>query len=310
MADCRKFDARGFMHEVQILKVVTDVALVFSLIYLALRWNRPQSRSAIPGRMPELEASLRALIQEADESSRALHEKLIKRQSALEKLTFDLETMEHRLNRTITTAEEAKGLLELERSRIQGVIQEVAMIHGTGRAPEIAEPLRQSSLNQSVEKTVISRQTRPVEDKQVEDQVSAAQIEDDTPKWSNVNIYGEPIAAPAATEALSEPKPVPPPSMAAKAYQPLKPEVQIQKRPMVDETRHPLTEVYDAAEELLKAGRDLKSVAAATNLPIDEVRLLSQMVAQEAGTRDMSRVEIPDDRLGVLASMRRQTRTL
>jgi hypothetical protein len=74
-----------------------------------------------------------------------------------------------------------------------------------------------------------------------------------------------------------------------------------------------LSRIYMAAEEMLKAGRDLEAVSRSTKLPIEQVRLLSQIVIKER-LADPTQVSVPvrpaDPRLGVLGGMKRQIQRL
>ena len=111
------------------------------------------------------------------------------------------------------------------------------------------------------------------------------------------NIYGEPIrrsasAARPAKKSLAE----------SVEREPVSPNAG-----SGSEVQDELQRIYDAAESMLRNGRSLDSVAQATALPIDEVRMLSQMVAQE---RRLDEAPRPDPRLGALGPVRRQVQTL
>ena len=74
--------------------------------------------------------------------------------------------------------------------------------------------------------------------------------------------------------------------------------------------------VYDKAEELLSAGQELESVARLTSLPVEEVKMLAQMldrVPQTTRNDDVDLTEnalISDQRLGALSPIRRQIQTV
>lgn len=94
----------------------------------------------------------------------------------------------------------------------------------------------------------------------------------------------------------------------------------------VPETRTIVDDLYQAAEQMLRAGKDLQSVATQTKLPVDELRMLNQMIIREqvatasrlasqsraaqgierTKERDESKpvVTIDDPRLGALAATR------
>jgi hypothetical protein len=122
--------------------------------------------------------------------------------------------------------------------------------------------------------------------------------------------------------------------------QPLADEVEVERlappraanptpRPNRQRERADIQDIYESAERLLIAGEDIETVAAATRLPLDEVRRLSQIVvglenvqslsheksaetmsAAPAGTSSAPVDPTTDPRLGVFASMRRQTQVL
>jgi hypothetical protein len=84
-----------------------------------------------------------------------------------------------------------------------------------------------------------------------------------------------------------------------------------------------MQDIYEAAERLLRAGEDVETVAAATRLPLDEVRKVSQiMISSDKASRSDEGIEsaqinsavvkdpAADPRLGVFASIRRQTQVL
>lgn len=84
-----------------------------------------------------------------------------------------------------------------------------------------------------------------------------------------------------------------------------------------------IQDIYEAAERLLRAGEDVETVAAATRLPLDEIRKVSQiMVGADKASRSEQLPEsaptssnlvtdpAADPRLGVFASIRRQTQVL
>lgn len=91
------------------------------------------------------------------------------------------------------------------------------------------------------------------------------------------------------------------------------------QKPIADSSIKRLEKIYESAEEMLKAGKNLETVAAQTSLPIDDVRRLSQMIIQEQFAQEARRAsESPeatptagsDSRLGVLGGMKRQVQTV
>ncbi|NLF24641.1 MAG: hypothetical protein GX589_03170 [Deltaproteobacteria bacterium] len=341
------------MGDIQVWKVVCDGLLVASLVYLCYRFARSSASSLSPN-AALMEARLRALLKEADQTAYLLNDKLLKRQGKIEELLFELETVENRINRSVGGFDEAKADLDVRIQKAQRTLQGLA--DGVTRSlkerpaqpkfvaaesePKPSEaaldsraeaPSAEQSFANLMENTPVAPKEKPLP---LVAQLEVEHIDPifeppsfDTPKtakaasepsegraearWSNVNIYGEPIvdAAVAAGRARrrSQAETPAPKGLAAK----------IEK-----EGSHPyaaaaqredgdtLQQVYDAAEKLLKSGKDLATVASMTRLPIEEVRMLSQMVAQEARIGGEAAVRGVDDRLGVLGTMRREIQTL
>lgn len=75
-----------------------------------------------------------------------------------------------------------------------------------------------------------------------------------------------------------------------------------------------LQRIYATAEDMIKQGQELEQVCAQTKLPVEEVRLLSQMVEVERDEEErQKRNRVPagtDPRLGALGAIRRQTTTV
>ncbi|NDC38384.1 MAG: hypothetical protein EBZ48_10075, partial [Proteobacteria bacterium] len=145
------------------------------------------------------------------------------------------------------------------------------------------------------------------------------------------NVFGDQVE-----DAASQRMPVRP-DRSRFPRQPLADEIELERmappKRSVPPPRPPeqrgIQDIYDAAEKLIKAGEDLETVAAATRLPLDEVRKLSQIVmrANEGLAEEQIPMSAPqqsaespkaaapmdpaaDPRLGVFASIRRQTQVL
>jgi|GEM_PF-6395913 len=113
------------MNHIELWKLGTDLLLLMSLIYFCLRFTRRDAVDTSSERLVELEATLRGLIKEADASSQTLTTQLTKRQEALEKLLYEIETAEHRINKSVTLAEECKASLSTDVRRAQDVISHI-----------------------------------------------------------------------------------------------------------------------------------------------------------------------------------------
>jgi hypothetical protein len=302
-----------------IWKLAVDVLLVLALVHLCYRFARSGSSAGVNTRFAGLETSLRMLVQDADNAGQVLNEKWLKRKSSLEKLLFDLETVEQRLNRAITIAEGSKGEIESEAGRLQNLIHQAGGItsgaeHSAAAARPIIEPERVEA------KTNVQRAVPPSGGEVPE----PASFQHEGPStgsdgagrraskadWENLNIYGEPITpartalAPEAVERRPEGKRT---SALARA-------IEKEALPRGYDAAGVSKEVqgiYDAAENLLRSGASLETVSAETELPPEEVRLLSQMIRQEKAMSQSREGDREDTRLGVLGSgITRRVQTL
>ena len=117
--------------------------------------------------------------------------------------------------------------------------------------------------------------------------------------YASTNIYGEPVVAEASQQAGLG-------SQMEKSREPS------QRDRGFSES---MQDIYEVAENLLNAGIDIRSVAARTKLPADEVQMLARMVKQEHASRATEPLTTEDTvtedpRLGVLGGMRRTRQTL
>ena len=311
------------MEHFETIKIGVDVLLVLSVIGLALGFGRKSSGGLglQAGRITELATMLKALVKQADSSGRSLNDQLMKRRAEMEKLLYEIETVEHRINKSITTAEESRSLLEIDTEKFKSR----APARYEEPAPRPAYTEERESMNYSVSHdspaslnpqdsysaSYSSGQYAPVEQAPKSSFTEPASFGENTytyapatrAKSSGTNIYGEPVGAEAAPQAaygLSN---------------------QMEKSREVSQRDKGFSEsmqdIYEVAENLLSAGIDIRSVAARTKLPADEIQMLARMVKQEHVSRA---AETPatedttstanDPRLGVLGGMRRTRQTL
>jgi len=277
------------MAHLELWRLATDVLLLGGLVWLA--WQIGQSRSssaAAESHGLELERTLRALIKEADLSSSSLTDQLIRRQQSLERLLRDIEAVEVRLERT----------------------RSGDAMTGPARAAEstLRPAPRAATMPQPPSFSAVATPT-PVKSRKVE-----------------TNIYGEPIGEVATAPAAPN---IPAPRVRSPLAESIEKEI-IPTPPVTPpiESAEAIAEVRRAAEELLRAGRDLEFVAQRTRLPLDEVRLLSQLIVgeiEQRSARSSVRTAPPpveeaptkpptatsdDPRLGVLSPIRRSIETV
>lgn len=268
------------MSDIALWKMALDLLLLCSLAYLGYRIAKSEGPGAKLPKLIELQASLKEIIREAQAAGSDLNRDLQSRQRDLEKVLFDLETVESRVNRAVTMAEDRKGALELT----------------IGKANEAA-----SASERAIKLERLVEEPEPV----VEPPsfVSGHQRVAAAAKSVKTNIYGEPIAAAAENEA----------SRKSSTRRPLAKRIEVTEqnpysRQEVLKAR--LEDLYYAAEAMLRAGRDAQSVANRTKLPLEEVRMLEQMVGREKVLEQaVDQAPVVDPRLGVLAQAGRSSAT-
>lgn len=272
------------MNHIELWKLGTDILLMLSLAYLSIRVVRASGSSVHNGRMIELEATLRALIKEADASGRGLSDTLNKRQQGLERLLVDLEGAEHRVSRIVSSTEDLKSSLEQQASRLQlvqaGVERVVgdaertrsALVATTAGRTEFAQPAAAAPKVEAAPR-IQPRIQQQIEIETVEDEVAAVEVIE-SPGAPRVHTAE---TRPAATQSLSRqieveaerPAPEPPSfvssvqngvpktTRARERYarmvgSPLQSQVERQVAPKQEP-------VFNAAEEILRSGETHES---------------------------------------------------
>lgn len=297
------------MSDIALWKMLLDFCLLLSLAYLGYRISKSEGPGAKLPKLLELERSLKSIISEAQQAGSLLNRELQGRQRDLEKVLFDLETVESRMNRAVTSAEDRKGALELEIGKAKEMIREVAntvssSVSGgiSNRTPQVVG--EQQSLN-SVRDGIVELRTKvDLFDLAPEPPSFVAKVASEGEKpvaiaakgVAKTNIYGEPIVEPERVKRSGT---------VQNGKKALSKRIEVTEqnpysRQEVLKSR--LEDIYYAAETMLRAGGDIDSVASRTKLPLDEVRMLEQMVSREKVLQQT--VEAPpavDPRLGVLA---------
>ncbi len=284
------------MTQFETWKLLTDCGLLGSLIYFALRYLRNQS-AANPHQLQELHNGLRNAIREADQAGKSLNQQLITRKQSLEKLIFDVQSAESRLNRSIDSAEERKAELDF---RLNNPSYNQTATTGISAQPETAayQPPKRDLLKVEIEL-----------DKAVAGDDEFVQAVTAAPK---TNIFGETISGSSVVKDSS--------SIAsdeniehAFGQSPLTTKIEKEINVAAGSYKKKETspeEVYSMAEELLRAGKAIDEVSRQTNLTADEVRILSQMLESETEQESSQEIRTEDNRLGVLSGFKRQVQVL
>lgn len=248
------------MTDMTLWQVGIDGALVASLLYMCFRFSRSNAGSSVDlGQLRTLETSLRRLVQEGERASGTLGSELSKRQHELEQLLFDLETVEGRVNKAMDEATEVRKQLRQSLSRVSTEdrpLEPAPQQHYT--APE---PVTPSDQYNSIPEPPSFENLSATDSYQTEQVQQVSQPQ----QHHAVNIYGEPIESPEDTGERT-------------LIQSIEREVIHEER---DEMKQSLEDLYGAADDLLRAGQSLENVSRATSLPLDEVKMLSQIIARE-----------------------------
>lgn len=310
-------------NQIIIWRLAVDLSLVTAILVMAFRWMKASRAHAMLPQTLELEASLRSLISDADAAGRHLNEQLLRREQNLQKLLADIAEAEGRLNRSINGGEERSKEIQI----------------ALENARELIAELRESFKE---EQDALRRQQHELRTHQRLREDSGAKAE--PPKQTSRMRLEEP--EPPSFEDLGYQRVRSRPSSGSDYDRGVSPqpetvfEEQRRGRPAVssqenirqpeprESARKPgmyqadaateqrnMQKVYAAAEVLLKQGRKLEQVSAQTRLPVEEVRMLSQMIEIERDEEQRKSTTaasppVADSRLGVLGNIRRQTTTI
>lgn len=339
------------MAEFELVKLTVDALLCVSLVYLGVRLLKASPSGVVDRKMVELEESLRGIVRQADGASRELSEELVRRQRAIERLLADAQSTERRIQEQVERVS-ASASSTVGRSENPPL----------GRPPAIARQPLAEEIERSVEPTVRRHTPPPAQPylertrhldrrNQLTVPAQAATPRPDSysyPRSAAVNIYGEPIGRHSTMHSTPEQLPHAYPVVDQKREEPA-----LAQHPgeieSVDARPSPFSAIDRAASELLRAGHDVGAVAAATRLPLDQVRTLAAKVqgaaprhpafaaaprvaqadvradgesgrrgaisqretpADQAHFQQVSQEGATDPRLGVLGAIRRQVHTV
>lgn len=293
----------GLPIEIGSAKLIIDCVLMTTLLLLSMKIVRSPVSGRAMRKLEGLEQTLRSLVKDADASSRGLTEELRGHQADLRKLLVEIETAEIRLNRSLSAVENT--VREAERVRVEPT----ASILPNQSAPPIKH----------YQSTTPSSGTRLEPERITE--FAASPQRSHTP----LEFLLDPIEAPQPPRFETAVKTKAPPVLRAPPQRASATSAQVpasnnsaprnssslsrQLEKTIDKPSSSqssleasLVDVYDAAERLLKAGGDLRSVATETNLPIEQVRVISQLI--KSSRPEDTFPDEPDPRLGALTGRR------
>jgi chemotaxis protein histidine kinase CheA len=332
------------MNQIHMWQMGVDVCLVLAILVMTFRWMKGSQAQALLPRTMELESSLRSLIHEADAAGRHLNEQLLRREQNLQKFIGDIDEAEQRLSRAIASSEERSNDLASGSEKAQSILKEITTVLADLRR-ELKEPApRKAPAREEAPARPVARAAEP----QAPDFDDIAPEYAENPPASRQQARNQQPEAPQRRQAE-----MPAPARAsqqprrddrieleaqqAQARPTRAPQQQPMQRQAVAEDRaqraepqprrqaayeperasqRELQQVYATAEELLKQGKKLEQVSAQARIPVEEVRLLSQMIeiereeAGRASTKRPAQAPPADPRLGALGAIRRQTTSL
>ena len=292
------------MNQIQIWQLLVDIGLITSVLTMTVRAFKS---SRLPSMLPktrELEASLRALIGDAETAGLQLNDQLLRREQNIQRALSEIQQSESRITKAIAEAETLQNKLQQTRMETVKVIQDLKNGFERGVQAERTRLEEQSGALHSVHPqmgaAVHSVPPAPIyqaapSQPAPQPNTFVEQTYARTPLQQNVEV----IASPSHVDQSSHGSVAQPASRRA---------TQAQLSPA------DLQKVYKSAEVMLKEGQTLESVASQMKLPVEGVRLLAQMIEieREEDTRKQEAEPFPgaDARLGALAAIRRQTSVL
>ena len=287
------------LNQLSLWQMMVDLGLITAILVMALRWMKGSRAQALLPQTLELEASLRNLIDEAEASGRQLNDQLLRRESNIQKYLTELEESERRITRSVIEGEEVSKRLEVATSAAQrNTAQSNAAQQERGdsykarayavelddaKAPALQAPAPQARATRSAaEAPAATTQQAPRRSAPLQ---SSASVQHSSYSNAPKIISRPPSAAGNTTQAYQ------------KAAQPSSSELQ---------------QIYALAEQMLKQGAEFEQVAQRTKLPLDGVKMLSQMIETERDEESMQELQAGqviagDPRLGALGTTRRQT---
>ena len=294
------------MSQFEIVKLLVDVGLGISLLYLAIRFLRGGISDNQARQLASLDASLKSLIREAEISGNNLNDQLLRRQQAIETTLRDLESSETRLQRCLSGGKDLSQTLDDQIKKVREDLLEVERrkvrleTYADEQQPKLDKPVVSSPIQK--------RRIKPEEVQHAEVYLEEQEFIENVPEsatntnFSRVNIYGEPIEDPTPEQIAAGQ------SLTRSSLQQAVEKIVETKRSSNSLSKPALDAVHAAAEEMLRTGRNLEAVASRTRLSLDEVRGISQKIIKESILQEPTAASIrtKDERLGVLAGARRQ----
>ena len=321
----------------EVWKLAVDVALCLSLFFLAFRFFRTGHLPAQTRKTAELEATLRRLIQDAKEAGSELNNELYRRQTALEKALAGIEQAEGKIRSVTNLADEKCGAISQLLSKTQDVMEELRnspTLQGekisvrTSAASEAQlPPARQDVVMRREERTEIGSEIRQqaasvkrayaAVQRPVSRQAEPIVNGDSYSAWLDqaADVSSAPDGQSALRKSIEKEVEI----QASPARTPVVEEGSVRNRLAAALTArkqgeaggHRVVEqmenIYQLAENLLRAGHEVDAVITETKLPPRKVQALSDMIEREKayGFDEGTPEPAPASGLGALSGTRR-----
>jgi len=297
------------LNQLSLWQMMVDLGLITAILVMALRWMKGSRAQALLPQTLELEASLRNLIDEAEASGRQLNDQLLRRESNIQKYLTELEESERRITRSVIEGEEVSKRLEVAASAAQRNATQRNAAQSNATQSNTAQQERGDSYKARAYAVELDDAEAPAPQARAP-QARATRSAAEAPAATTQQAprRSAPVQSSASVQHSSysnAPKIISrPPSAAGNTTQAYKKAAQ----PSSSE----LQQVYALAEQMLKQGVEFEQVAQRTKLPLDGVKMLSQMIEierDEESTQELQAGQViaGDPRLGALGTTRRQT---
>ncbi len=297
------------LNQLSLWQMMVDLGLITAILVMALRWMKGSRAQALLPQTLELEASLRNLIDEAEASGRQLNDQLLRRESNIQKYLTELEESERRITRSVIEGEEVSKRLEVAASAAQRNATQRNAAQSNATQSNTAQQERGDSYKARAYAVELDDAEAPAPQARTP-QARATRSAAEAPAASAQQAprRSAPVQSSASVQHSSysnAPKIISrPPSAAGNTTQ----AYQKAAQPSSSE----LQQVYALAEQMLKQGVEFEQVAQRTKLPLDGVKMLSQMIEIERDeelTQELQAGQViaGDPRLGALGTTRRQT---
>lgn len=265
------------MNQLSMWQMVIDLGLVTSILLMAFNAARgSRSQSLIP-QVAELEARVKKLIGEAEAAASGVHDQLIRREQNIQRYLSDVDQKEKALSATTLESESLTKELSL--------LCEAARREATELSQAVSDIARRR-----IEEAYVAEQTR-----REPPRTRAFPSESDSDRRDERVQFSTRNQSRRASEWIDRDDSEARETVASEA----------ERSPL-----QKLNDLYHAAEEMLKSGREVREVSARTKIPVEGVERLAQMIEIEREeTVDKKRGGAfqpgSDSRLGVLGGSRR-----